>query len=319
MNLVKDILPDTQFTFKVEEQDADIRLDAFISKQFAAYSRSYFQKLIDDNLVQINGKVKNKAGHALRLNDEIIVKFPEIKAKAIDKFITQDLGVKLIFEHNDFLIIDKPAGLLVHAANSECTEITLVDWLITKFKEIAAVGVSQRAGIVHRLDMNTSGLMVIPRNNYAHGAFGDMFKNRTIRKTYLAVVHGETPQKGTIDYPITRHSSGHKMACIKNDSKFANRFNQKESVTNFVTLGQFNDCALIEAKPLTGRTHQIRVHFATIGHPVIGDSLYGKESKLISRQALHAHKLDFEYEGQPFSFTSELHEDMQKLLTMIKS
>ena len=219
----KVISPNSTFPFLVTQEDNNIRLDVFIAKQFSNYSRSYFQKLISDNGVLVKGALITKPSWALKENDAIIVTFPLPKEKADLKAIDTNLGIELVHEHTDFLIVYKPAGVLVHEAHSNSADVSLVDWLLLKFNEISKVGSPERPGIVHRLDMLTSGILVVTRNNFAHMTFGNMFKNRLMRKTYLAVVQGHPQSSGTIDYAITRHGSGTKMATTKNSRNFKAR------------------------------------------------------------------------------------------------
>ena len=180
------------------------------------------------------------------------------------------------------------------------------------FKEISKVGESERPGIVHRLDKNTSGIMIIPRKDYVHAIFSEMFKDRKIKKTYLAIVEGHPDPKGTIDLPISRHPTEKiKMSHLNPAGK--------DSTTNYSVLEYFEKCSLVELKPTTGRTHQIRVHMAAIGHPLLGDSTYGKESYMIGRHALHANKLEFEYNKELFSFScDEQPEDFKNALEKLR-
>lgn len=307
----KTIAPESVFSFLVLPEDNNIRLDVFAAKQFKNYSRSYFQKIINENGILINGININKSSWIIKENDQLIVTFPKMPEKPDLKVIDKDLGIELLFEHSDFLIVYKPAGVLVHKANSNSAQVSLVDWLLLKFNEISNVGLPERPGIVHRLDLLTSGILIVTRNNFAHMTFSDMFKNRQIKKTYLAIVEGHPETSGSIDYSITRHASGTKMATLKNSRNFRNA---RESLTHYKTLKYFKDSSLVEVSPVTGRTHQIRVHFSAIGHSLIGDVVYGKKSKLIDRQALHAYSLEFEYEGQKYKFEKEMPEDMKLLV-----
>ncbi|OGB84719.1 hypothetical protein A3F66_06945 [candidate division TM6 bacterium RIFCSPHIGHO2_12_FULL_32_22] len=291
-----------------------IRLDKYLNKIKPEYSRSFFYNLIHKGYVSVNLKVQNKAGYLLELGDEIEIRYPkieEISKKNIDNF-----DIKIIFDSADFMIINKGPGVLVHSPGLESGEPTLVDWILEHIKYISGVGSLDRPGIVHRLDKDTSGLMIIPKTNAAHKAFGDMFKDRNIQKTYLAVVKGSPEKSGEIDFDIVRHPvSRHKMTHVpkheQNKEKYAK---SRESYTKYKVLKYFDDAALVEAKPKTGRTHQIRVHFASINHPLIGDVIYGKQSPLINRQALHAQGLEFEYNGKKYKFEADPPEDFAQLI-----
>ena len=220
------------------------------------------------------------------------------------------LGVSLVAEHDDFLIVYKPAGLLVHAPSHNNSSVTLVDWLVHSFKELTTVGTSDRPGIVHRLDKDTSGLLIIPRTPQSLTAFAELFQARAIQKTYLAVVEGHPPLSGTLDAAIGRDPfHKHKMAAIPYG---------RPSLTHYKVIEYFPQCALVEAQLITGRTHQIRVHFSASGYPLLGDSVYGTAHPLIQRQALHAYQISFTYKEQNYSFCSELPDDMRALITALK-
>ncbi len=295
-------------TLHVSEDEAPIRIDIFLANRFPDYSRSFFKKLFNGEHITINESPATKSGVVLKTGDTITITFPQTKL-AIGRPVPDDLKIPIVFEHPDFLIINKPAGLIVHDAPSSKDEYTLVDWLLNTFKNLKDVGEADRPGIVHRLDKNTTGLMVIPRNNKAHAIFGDMFRNREIKKTYWAVVEGHPSRSGSIDFSIERHPVKKFKMTHKAHSQSA-----RDSYTDYETLKYFQDSSLVKALPKTGRTHQIRVHFNGIGHPLVGDHIYGKASKLIDRHALHAKGIAFDYKGKPYSFDSEIPEDMQKLL-----
>lgn len=288
-----------------------LRLDAFLHKQLPQYSRTFFQELVKNGQVTINNKVATKPSQLVPNGAVLTIHFPvPQKLTAIEG--TQNLNVKIVYEHTHFLIINKPAGLTVHSPGAGHTELTLVDWLITYFTEIKDVGVIDRPGIVHRLDKDTSGLMIIARNNYAHALLSDMFKNRAMTKHYWAVVSGHPQETGSIDYNIVRHPT--------NRIKMTHHQGQgREALTYYKVLEHFKDSALVEAHPITGRTHQIRVHCTAIGHGLLGDALYGVTTPLIKRQALHAHSLAFTFDGTPYSFTQEPPEDFQALLSALRA
>jgi len=295
------------------------RLDILLSEQLPTYSRSFFKRLIADGQVMVNQQKMIKSGYLVRDNDAITITFPVLNASENIKLV-QDVGVKILYEHSDFLIIFKPAGLVVHAPKNDYAGVTLVDWLVTYFTEISTVGSLDRPGIVHRLDMHTSGIMVIPRNNHSHAIFTDMFKNRQISKTYLAIVSGHPAASGTINYHIVRHPTKRNIMTHVLTKDLGQNWNRqaRESLTNYEVLKYLNNYSLVAVKPVTGRTHQIRVHMAAIGHTLVGDTVYGYKNlikpPLISRQALHAHKLEFVYQGQPYVFTCEAPDDFTALL-----
>lgn len=299
----------------VDSEQAGARLDIFLAEQLANYSRSYFKNLIDIGLIAVNKQTITKSGYNLKLNDQILVQFPELAPVNQSKDIS-NLDVKIVYEHVDFLIINKPAGLVVHAPKSGYAGVSLVDWLVNYFHEIKTVGSQDRPGIVHRLDMLTSGLMIVPRNNQAHAIFTSMFKDRQISKTYLALVAGHPDKFGKIDFPIVRHpSSRNKMTHVPLKELTQNWAKQARSAqTSYEVIKYFDHYSLVALKPVTGRTHQIRVHMAAIGHILIGDSVYGDKTKLLPRQALHASKLEFIYQGKTYLFTADLPDDIQSLI-----
>jgi 23S rRNA pseudouridine1911/1915/1917 synthase len=305
------LCPGKAYCFTIELESNDIRLDNFITQQFPKYSRSLFKRLIEQKCVTINDKVATKAGALLKEKDEIVMTIPFPKKKAVlTKQEADKLGVALLHEEKDFAIIHKPAGLVTHAPHMESEELSLVDWILSHFSKIEGVGYEDRPGIVHRLDKQTSGLMVIPLTKEAHSIFSDMFKDRTIHKTYLAVVHGNTEPEGLINFPIARHRT------VRN--KMAHVVGGRESITRFKAKQYFDEHTLVEVYPETGRTHQIRVHFSRLGHPLVSDSMYGKASPLIKRQALHATEIKFTYKNEEKHFKAPEPKDFLKLLKTLE-
>jgi 23S rRNA pseudouridine1911/1915/1917 synthase len=301
------------YEFVVTDLDIPRRLDVFLHHQIPSYSRSFFQTLIAAGNVKINNKIISKPSYNTKGGDTILVTLtvPPIPPSATCYDFLNNFNVKIIFTHEHFFIIEKPAGLIIHKTSTQ-SEATLVDWLLYYCHEIKKVGNVERPGIVHRLDKDTSGLLIIARTNYAHTIFGDMFKNRTIHKTYYAVVEGTPPAEGIINFPIARHSSERHRMTHKIPSG-------RSAITHYKTITYFKNHALLELKPITGRTHQIRVHCAAIGHPLVGDKVYGSSSKLIGRHALHAGKISFAFDGQDYNFNSPLPEDFEQLLKKLAS
>lgn len=309
----------TQSTFIVPETVENTRLDRYISQQFQHYSRNFFQQLIKNGHVTLNATVVTKQSIAITAGDTITLHFPanqEIQPNELND-ITKNISV--VYKNDHFMIINKPANLLVHAPSSKSTAITVVDWIKQNHSDIKHIGLVDRPGIVHRLDKETSGLLIITRTNHAHQTFTELFKKREIKKTYHAVVSKHPEKEGTIDYAIGRdpHNRIRMKAFNPNHKNYHTHSSTvRSSQTNYTTLHYFNnpDAALVELKPISGRTHQIRVHMAALGHPLTGDQLYGEQSSLIDRHALHAYNLEFIFDEIPYSFTQEAPPDFQNLV-----
>lgn len=316
-SIIKLIEPNSSFSFTVTAESAGIRIDKFITSNFTQYSRSFLQKIFDQNLVVLNKKKPIKPSYALKTGDIIDITFLSTEKKQEIKIFPQDRAVQIVAKHDDFLIINKPAGLVVHAPNQNYDDITLTDWIVQTHEEIAHVGLIDRPGIVHRLDKDTSGLMIIPRTNHAHAIMTEMFKQRKIKKTYVAIVLGHPEKSGVVDYYIGRHPTiKNKMHYFSNTTK---RTSSKDAITHYQTVEYFKDYSLMQIKPVTGRTHQIRVHFAALGYPLLADCVYGQKSKILKRHALHAQQLEFEYEGKQYSFSVDLPVDMQDVIKTLQS
>lgn len=313
MQIPSEIAPNSIIDIIIDESDASERLDKFLSKKFERYSRSFIQELIKKGCIEVNGKKINKSSVILKKEDKVTIRFPQIRTSQEALPLPQeDMGIKVIYEHKDFLIVYKPPHLIVHSPHHLDQTVTLVDWLLHHFKDIKGVGYEDRPGIVHRLDKDTSGILVIPRNDYSHRIFADFFKNRQIEKTYLAIVKGYPPKEGTIDFKISRDTvARHKMTHKQQHGR--------EAITHYKVLEYLKDSALLEVYPQTGRTHQIRVHLSAIGHPIFGDATYGEKSNLIPRQALHAYKLSFIYQNEIYTFWVNMPLDMYNLLKSLKN
>ena len=273
------------------------------------FSRTFCQKLIKEGHVQVNGVSINRPCELVAGGSSLSIALPEAQENHCPEQPpkTQDFSVSIIFENEHFAIINKPAGLLVHAASTAPGEATLVDWVQQQFPLSTWDKACSRPGIIHRLDRDTSGLMVVVKTPQAHMRFSTLFKTRAIAKCYHAVVQGTPLESGSIDWNIVRHPRNRILMTHS-------RTKGREAMTNYKALQFFQDATLIEAWPETGRTHQIRVHCAAMGRPIIGDHLYGKSSLLIKRQALHAWGISFVYDGQQYEFHCPYPADMQALV-----
>jgi 23S rRNA pseudouridine1911/1915/1917 synthase len=282
------------------------RLDKFVSENCPGLSRSQAQKLIDDGYVVVNGLME-KASHKTEIDEKIEVTIPPPVPTGL---LPEAIPVKIIYEDDDLLVIDKPAGLTVHPAPGHPSH-TLVNAVLSHLNEIDDEGDVIRPGIVHRLDKDTSGVMLVAKNNVALANLADQFKARTVKKTYITLVKGILrPDKGVIDAPIGRDSGDRKKMAVTGESR------GRAARTNYHVIRYVGKNSLLEISPETGRTHQIRVHLAAIGYPVFGDITYGKKSAFLNRQFLHAHRIGFKLPatGKWVEFESPLPEDLKQAL-----
>jgi len=283
------------------------RLDRYLAGE-CQLSRSYVQKLIAAGQVDVNGQPV-KASQALVAGDRVTVILPPPPTSHLKP---EDIPLNIVYEDSDLLVLDKPAGLVVHPAPGHQGG-TLVNALLAHCPQIEDIGGSVRPGIVHRLDKNTSGLMVVAKSAAAQTGLARQIKERSITKAYLALVRGHlSPRQGAIEAPIGRHPGERKRMAVVNGGR--------EARTGYRVIDYLDDYTLVEALPETGRTHQIRVHFAAIDHPIFGDQVYGKRSPLLGRHFLHAHRLGFRLpsSGEYMEFTSELPPELAGTLELMQ-
>ncbi len=292
----QELKPDQPVCLRIPATYAALRIDHFLASAFEGYSRTFFQKLIERGCITVNAAVVGKPSIFIKPSDTVTITLPARHKEAVHGQ-AHDFGVEVVYEHEEFLVVAKPAGLMVHQPHADATAVTLVDWLIQAYQELAFVGETDRPGIIHRLDKDTSGLLLIARTARAHAQLSALFKERMVRKKYLAIAQGIiAPPVGTIDFNIDRHPT--------QPTKMRHCFSGgRDALTHYAVKEYLNGHSLLELKPVTGRTHQLRVHCAALGHPLIGDSVYGTASALMRRQALHAHSLAFEFEGNAFEFS----------------
>ena len=285
------------------------RLDRFLATQLTEQSRSYLQRLIEEGHVRVNDKPA-KPGQRLVPGDHIVVEIPQAKPAIA---LPEQIPISEVYEDEDVIVVDKPAGLVVHPAAGH-EQGTLVNALLGRHPELAGIAGTIRPGIVHRLDKDTSGLMVVAKNDRAQASLSDQLKNREVVKRYLALVVGAlSPEEGTIDAPIGRDPHERKRMAVTHTGRPAR--------SHFRILRHFgDDYSLVEVTLETGRTHQIRVHFAAVGHPVVGDHVYGKRVPFLARQFLHAAALGFRLPGtgQPIELTSDLPPDLRQALDQLE-
>ena len=287
------------------------RLDTFIARRCPELSRSHARRLIDEGLVSVNGR-QAKPSERVRagLSVSVIVPPPETVT-----LVPEAIPLTIIYQDGDIIVLDKPAGLTVHPAPGHPSG-TLVNALLAACPDLRGIAGTRRPGIVHRLDKDTSGLMVVAKNDRAQRALQRQLKDRDVRKTYLALVRGvPAPREGTIAAPIGRHPKNRKkMAVVADGREATTRYRVREEIAG----GQYS---LLEVEPVTGRTHQIRVHLAAVGHPVVGDATYGRPSAVVGRQFLHADKLAFAMPlgGRTVEFESPLPADLREALSQLRA
>ncbi len=287
------------------------RVDTFIARRQPELSRNRIQRLVDDGLVTIDGK-QVKPSVKVKHGAVVTVTVPPPAEMELEP---EEIPLNIIYQDENVIVVDKPAGLTVHPAPGH-PRGTLVNALLAICPDLQGIGGTLRPGIVHRLDKDTSGLIVVAKNDRASRALQTQLKEREVKKTYVALVRGvPEPAEGMIDAPIGRNPKNRKkMAVVANGRDSQTKYR----VVEVLAKGEY---ALIEAQPITGRTHQIRVHMAAIKHPIVGDSTYGKRSDLVDRQFLHASKLDF---AMPVSqrrieFESPLPDDLRQALLRLRS
>jgi len=293
-------------SFVVQEDWA--RLDKFLAQMLPDYSRTYVQERIRTGGVTLNGRKQTSVKEALKPGDVVVFGHQPRPGFNLTPY---PVDFEVVDVQPDFIVINKPAGLLVHAPANRSQEITLVNGLLYKFKELEELlKTDDRPGIVHRLDEATSGLLLIARNEPGKAGLSKLFQDRKITKKYHVVVRGHPPRNGQITFPIGRHLTvPTKMSHQTLDGKPAH--------SAYAVLKYLEGSTLLEVQIFTGRTHQIRVHCAAIGHGVLGDTVYGVESKLINRQALHAAELEFYYAGKTHSYKAPVPADMQALIELL--
>ncbi len=293
---------------KVNEENVGKRIDSFIPMVQEDISRSMVQKLIEQKNIKVNGK-ETKHSYKLKLNDEIEIFVPEAKEINLK---AQDIPLNVIYEDNDIIVINKPKGMVVHPANGN-PDGTLVNAVMNKCKDsLSGIGGEIRPGIVHRLDKDTSGAIIVAKNDKAHIALSEQLKNHEVKKTYLALVRGIIKEnEATINMPIARSKKDRKKMDVDKDGK--------EAITHFKVLERYkNKYTLLQINLETGRTHQIRVHLSHIGYPIIGDEVYsnGKNEWNVSGQCLHAWKLEFIHPitGEKISLEAEIPEYLKNII-----
>ena len=296
---------DKVYSFVVDEPG--VRLDKYVCQKCSELSRTYIQKLISNGHITVNDRMA-KAGLKLNIGDRLRVIIPSAVPSPL---APEAIPLNIIYEDDDLLVIDKPPGLPIHPAPGHPSH-TLVNAILSHLPTLPETDDSLRPGIVHRLDKDTSGVMLVAKNRQAQANLIDQFKTHSVVKAYLALVKGHlTPESGVIEAPIGRDSRNRKRMAVATKGR--------EARTEYDVVKYIGDYTLLEVKPETGRTHQIRVHLSAIGYPVVGDKVYGVKSDYLSRQFLHACRLGFKLPstGEYVEFQSELPPDLSQALENI--
>lgn len=303
-----------QKLIQASAEHSGIRIDRFLSEQLPEHSRSYIQKLIKDGQVSIEGKAV-KSNYKITGSEEIALLIPD---QVIPDILPEDIPLDILYEDQDLIVINKPKGMVVHPAAGHYSG-TLVNALMYHCKDdLSGINGVMRPGIVHRIDRNTTGSLLVCKNDFAHNAIAEQLKVHSITRRYRAIVHGNLKDdQGTVDAPIGRHPIDRKKMAIEPR-------NGRDAITHYRVLERFGNYTYIECQLETGRTHQIRVHMSSIHHPIVGDDVYGPAKCPFSGlqgQTLHAQVLGFIHPrtGEYMEFSAPLPEYFENLLTKLRS
>jgi|UniRef100_A0A7C3SR56 23S rRNA pseudouridine1911/1915/1917 synthase len=298
-----------EYQLIVENNDEIDRIDKYLVKK-VHLSRSQIQDLIDKGYIKVNG-VTVKSSYKVKPGDIINVIIPPPEDTDI---IPKDIPIQIIYEDNDLLVVNKPRGMVVHPAHGHYQD-TLVNALLYKVKDLSGIGGELRPGIVHRLDKDTTGLLVVAKNDFSHQKLSEQLKNRTLKRVYWALCEGEIPwDEKRVELPMARHPVYRKKMAIV--------YGGKISITNFKVLERFKGYTLVSASLETGRTHQVRLHLSHLGFPIVGDEIYGRIDKRfgIKGQLLHAKEISFIHPrtSERMSFSAPLPSDFERVLSLLR-
>ena len=304
---------DRVLIFRFDKETPE-RLDKFLVGQLQEFSRSRIQGLIADGSVDVNWRTAKKAGQTLESGFSVTVRIPPV---ASTDLVAEDIPLDIVFENEDLIVVNKPAGMVVHPAAGHSSG-TLVNAVLGYEPDIEGIGGEERPGVVHRLDKETSGLILLAKNERAHRWLQDQFRLRKVDKTYLALVDGKPPTpSGRVESYIGRDPSHRKRMAIVSESR------GREAISEYKTVESFRDHTLLEFHPLTGRTHQIRLHCAFLGCPIVGDEVYGRKnfSVVIERHFLHAYRLKIILPGEKEvkMFEAPLPEELEQVLVSLRN
>jgi 23S rRNA pseudouridine1911/1915/1917 synthase len=302
-------------SYDVPPESKPVRLDSFVAQQ-CTLTRSYIQKLIREGMVTVNS-IAEKNSHKVRSGDHVEILIPD---RPESDLVPEDIPLDILWEDDHIIVINKPSNLVIYPAAGNRNG-TLMNGLISICKNLSSVGAPLRPGVIHRLDKDTSGVIVIAKNDNAYYSIARQFKNREVKKEYLALLYGNLQEdKGEIKAAIGRSLSDRKKMSTRTRAG-------KEAVTRFEVVKRLGSATLAKIRIITGRTHQIRVHFASIGNPVLGDKVYGKKTSLktgqttfkFSRQMLHAYSLELKHPatGDMLEFNAPVPQDIENAIEAI--
>jgi 23S rRNA pseudouridine1911/1915/1917 synthase len=300
-----------QYQYIVQEERVNSRLDVFLTQQHPELSRSHVQKLIEDGFVEVNGK-KTKSNYKVRLGDQVVLDVPPPVEVDI---APEDIPLVVLYEDSQVIVINKPRGMVVHPAVGNY-QGTMVNALLEHCDDLSGINGVMRPGIVHRIDKDTSGVIMAAKTDQAHIGLAQQIKDRTVTRRYITLVHGHIQEEsGVIDAPIGRDASDRKKMAV-------DVVHGKEAITHFKVLERLREYTLVEARLKTGRTHQIRVHMAYIGYPVVGDPKYGPKKRHfdLDGQFLHAQVLGFNHPttGEYMEFSAPLPDVLEEILALVR-
>ena len=296
---------ESKLIINISDEEAGERIDSFLSGK-TEFTRTRIQQLIKEHNITVNGKA-TKSSYKIEKDDEIVIEVPEAETTEIKP---ENIKIDIVYEDSYIAVINKQAGLVVHPAHGHYSG-TLVNAILYHIKDLSGINGEIRPGIVHRLDKDTSGLIVIAKNDKVHAALTEMFQEKKIKKTYLAILKGKlNKSEGKVVTQIGRDKIDRKKMTVIDDASKG-----KTAITNYRVISQNSLFTLVKVNIETGRTHQIRVHMRHLGYPILGDSVYGRKDNE-KRQMLHAYRLEFLHPvtGNPMKFTGEIPEDFKKAL-----
>lgn len=301
-------------TVLIFEENTPQRLDKYLVEKLPDFSRSRLQTLIKEGKVAVNGAEVHKTGFLLEGGERVEIQVPPPQPSG---WVPEEIPLEIVFENENLMVVNKPAGMVVHPAAGH-TSGTLVHAALAHSPEMEGIGGEQRPGIVHRLDKNTSGLIVLAKNDKTHRWLVNHFRERTVKKIYLALVDGKPPTpSGRVEAPVGRSSSDRKKMAVVPSTR------GREAQTEYHTLEAFPEHTLLEVHPITGRTHQIRIHMQFLGCPVAGDTVYGRRHSTIAadRHFLHAARLTIQLPGEETTRTFEapLPDELEQVLIYLRS